>query len=59
MEHIYNETTILYKDQKGFEHFTRIYQTSNEMYFEYKNRIKLRLEELRAAGYIIVKIKED
>ena len=59
MMNIYNETKILYKDQKGFEHSTRIYQTSNEMFFEYKNRIKMRLEELRAAGYTIVKIKEN
>lgn len=57
--HIYNETRILYKDTKGLEHFTRIYQTSNEMYFEYKNRVKRRLEELRAGGYTIIKIKEN
>lgn len=57
--HIYNETKILYKDQKGFEYFTRIYQTSNEMFFEYKNRVKRRLEELRSMGYLIVKIKEN
>lgn len=57
--HIYNETKILYRDQKGFEHFTRIYQTSNEMFFEYKNRVKRRLEELRSMGYLIIKIKEN
>lgn len=57
--HIYNETKILYRDQKGFEHFTRIYQTSNEMFFEYKNRVKRRLEELKSMGYLIIKIKEN
>lgn len=57
--YIYNETKILYRDQKGFEHFTRIYQTSNEMFFEYKNRVKRRLEELKSMGYLIIKIKEN
>lgn len=56
---IYNETKILYKDSKGFNHLTRIIQTSHEMHFEYKNRVKMRLEELRNGGYIIVKIKEN
>lgn len=56
---IYNETNILYKDSKGFNHTTRIIQTSHEMYFEYKNRVKMRIEELRNGEYIIVKIKEN
>lgn len=56
---IYNETNILYRDSKGFNHNTRIIQTSHEMYFEYKNRIKMRLEELRDEGNTIVKIKEN
>lgn len=56
---IYNLTNILYRDSKGFNHTTRIIQTSHEMYFEYKNRVKMRLEELRSGGYVIVKIKEN
>ena len=56
---IYNETNILYRDSKGFTHNTRIIQTSHEMHFEYKNRVKRRLEELRNGGYLIVMIKEN
>lgn len=56
---IYNDTYILYRDAKGFNHITRIIQTSHEMHFEYKNRVKMRLEELRNGGYTIVKIKEN
>lgn len=59
MMQIYNETNISYRDSKGFNHNTRIIQTSHEMYFEYKNRVKMRLEELRNGGYTIVKIKEN
>lgn len=59
MMQIYNETNILYRDSKGFNHTTRIIQTSHEMHFEYKNKVKRRLEELRSGGYLIVKIKEN
>lgn len=54
---IYNETNITYRDSKGFNHNTRIIQTSHEMYFEYKNRVKKRLEELHDGGYTIDKIE--